>query len=242
MPRKHTRTHWVVLLGPPGCGKGTQAGRLSAELRIPAISTGELLRRECQSGSPLGRAVQSVLASGRLVSDDLINQVVASRLLEHDCRNGCILDGYPRTLSQARFLDGVLAGSQKCRPAVFDFQISSEEIVARLDRRRQCAQCGRIFSVDPDTHPAELVCESDGFPLVRRVDDNPETVRERLHQHARNTTELVRYYRDQDYHPIRATRSPVDICEELLNILAANWSTPVLSRAAAVRAEASFSA
>jgi adenylate kinase len=232
MPRKHAQGQFVVFLGPPGSGKGTQAARLSSELGIPAISTGEMLRRECRSGSPLGRAVQSVLASGQLVGDDLMNQVVASRLREPDCRYGCILDGYPRTIAQARFLDRLLTGMRKRRPLIFEFEIPADEIVERLNRRRQCAECGRIFSVEPDRVGAELVCERDGSPLVQRSDDNPETVRERLRQHERNAAELLQYYRDQDYHRIGAARAADKICDELLNVLAANWSTPVLSRAA----------
>jgi adenylate kinase len=242
MPRKHTQFQVVVFLGPPGSGKGTQATRLSAELGIPAISTGEMLRRECRSGSPLGRAVQSILASGQLVHDELMNQVVASRLRERDCRAGCILDGYPRTISQARFLDGLLAGLQKRRPLVFDFEISADEIVARLSRRRHCADCGRTFSVNPDSSGTGLVCEKDGSPLVQRSDDNAETVRERLRLHERNAADLLQYYRGQDYHAICATRAPHEVCDELLNIIAANWSTPMLSRAAAVQSQAELRA
>lgn len=236
MPRTHTRCQFVIFLGPPGSGKGTQAARLSAELLIPAISTGDLLRREIRSGSTLGRRVQGVLDSGRLVGDDLMNQVVASRLREQDCHSGCILDGYPRTLSQARFLDGLLIEWQKPRPVVFDFEVSCDEIIARLSCRRVCSECGRIFSIERDTNPAGAVCERDGSALVQRSDDQPGTVRERLRQYERNAAELARYYRDQDCHRICATRSPEDICDELLNVLAANWSTPALGRAATVSA------
>jgi len=242
MPRKHAQIPTVIFLGPPGSGKGTQAARLSNELGIPAISTGEMLRRECRSGSPLGRAVQSILSSGQLVSDELMNQVVASRLRERDCRAGCILDGYPRTVAQARFLDTLLGGLQMRRPIVFDFEISCEEIVGRLSRRRQCAECGRIFSVEPEKAAEKLTCERDGSPLVERADDNPDTVRERLRQHERNAAELVHYYRDQDYHRICATRGADEICDELLNLVADSWPMPMVSRAAAVPLPASLRA
>jgi adenylate kinase len=201
-----------------------------------------MLRRECRSGSPLGRAVQNVLATGQLVGDDLMNQVVASRLRERDCRSGCILDGYPRTISQAHFLDSLLAKWQKRRPVIFDFEISADEIVGRLSRRRYCSECGRICSVEPDSGAERLLCERDGSPLLQRSDDNPETVRERLRLHERNAADLVRYYRDQDYHAIRATGAPDGICDELLNILAANWPAPMLSRAAAMHAQAGLGA
>jgi adenylate kinase len=233
MPRLHTRSQVIILLGPPGSGKGTQATRLSAELQIPAISTGEMLRRECQSGSPLGNAVKTVLASGQLVNDALVNQVVDSRLRNCDCDPGCILDGYPRTVSQARFLDNLLRSLHKRPPLVFDFEISSGEIIARIGRRRQCTECGRIFSIDSETGVDQLVCDRDGAALIQRADDNREVIRERLWQYERNAAQLIRYYRSQDYHPISAAREAEEISDELLNILAANWPTPILSRAAA---------
>ncbi|MBV9759756.1 MAG: nucleoside monophosphate kinase [Acidobacteriaceae bacterium] len=233
MPRKQTRCQYVILLGAPGSGKGTQAGRLSMELGIPAISTGDLLRRECRSGSALGRRVQGMLDAGQLVDDDVMNQLVASRLQERDCHHGCILDGYPRTAAQAQFLDALLARMRKPKPLVFDFVISTEELVSRLSRRRVCPECGRIFSIDQEHGPARTQCERDGGLLEQRSDDKPETIRERLRQHERNAVELVNYYRDRDYHRLCATRPPQDVCEELLNTLAANWSTPALARAAA---------
>jgi adenylate kinase len=125
----------IVLLGPPGCGKGTQAARLSTCLGIPAISTGEILRHECESGSALGQAVEEVLQSGRLVSDGLMNQVVASRLRQFDCAHGCILDGYPRTAAQARFLDRLLRRLDMPSPVVLEFFLPAEEIVKRLSSR-----------------------------------------------------------------------------------------------------------
>lgn len=212
----------IILLGPPGSGKGTQAFRLSAELGIPAVSTGEMLRAECQSGSTLGRAVKKVLASGQLVSDRLINQVVTNRLRQSDCLNGCILDGYPRTVSQARFLDSLLQTLNTTEAIIFDFEVQPEEIVARVGRRRQCPQCSRIFGVqDPSV---ESFCDRDGSRLVQRADDNPTTVRERLRLYARNAGELVDYYQLRDYHRISATRAPEQIADELLAFLPLRWS------------------
>lgn len=229
----------IVFLGPPGSGKGTQAARLSAALGIPAISTGEMLRRECQSGSSLGKAVQSVLAAGQLVSDDLINQVVASRLAQGDCEPGCILDGYPRTISQARFLNRLLTNLRMRRPVVFGFEIEGEEVVERLSRRRQCAECGRIFSLNGSAETAEF-CDADGAKLVQRADDNAETVRERLKLYQMNAGPLLRYYRRKDYHRIHATGTPEAISDELLGILERRASAAAAGTAAQARIPAKY--
>jgi adenylate kinase len=215
----HRRGKVVILLGPPGSGKGTQAARLSAALGIPAISTGEMLRRECQSGSSLGKAVQNTLASGQLVSDDVMNQVVAGRLGQEDCRRGCILDGYPRTVTQARFLRQLLRSLNMSRPAVFNFEIECEDVIARLSRRRQCAECGRIITVDANSRAAELVCDRDGSRFVERADDSPATIRERLKLYQQNAGELTGYYAKHDLHGIRATGTPEQISDEVVGIL-----------------------
>lgn len=210
------RRNVIVLLGPPGCGKGTQAACLSPVLRIPSISTGELLRCECRSGSTLGKAVRSVLDSGRLVTDDLINQIVARRLSESDCRRGCILDGYPRTGVQARFLDTLLDDLKIPRPIVFQFEIECEDIVARLGRRRQCPKCGQISSA-LDT--GDSFCASDGTKLTQRADDNPETIRERLRLYEQNAGELIQYYADKGLCLIRAMGEPAEISRNILRLL-----------------------
>lgn len=215
----------IILLGPPGSGKGTQALRLSAELGIPAVSTGEMLRSECQSGSTLGRAVKKVLASGQLVGDELINQVVANRLRQLDCEGGSILDGYPRTVSQARFLDSLLETLHTAEAIVFHFDIHPEEIVSRVSRRRQCPQCARIFSVDAP-RAAESFCDRDGSRLVKRADDKPATVRERLRLYAQNAGDLIGYYESRDYHRISAARAPEQISDELLSFLPLRWPAP----------------
>ena len=216
----------IVFLGPPGSGKGTQADRLSSALSIPAISTGEMLRRECRSGSAIGRAVQQIIASGQLVSDDLINRAVANRLRQQDCEGGCILDGYPRTVPQARYLEKFLRMLNVPAPVVFDFEIPSEEIVSRLSRRRQCDECGRIFTLAATD--ASLLCDRDGSRLVQRADDDPDTIRQRLRIYRKNAAKLIRYYQTRDYHPICATRTPAQICDDLLNVLALETSAAVL--------------
>src|ERR1700761_2196646 len=135
MPNQSTL---IILLGPPGAGKGTQAARLSSALGVPAISTGEMLRQSVQSRSELGKLVESAMASGQLVSDELMNQVVADRVRRNDCQSGCILDGYPRTVAQARFLEGELNRLEMPEPIVFNLDLQIEKVIRRLSRRRQC--------------------------------------------------------------------------------------------------------
>ena len=223
----HRRGRVIILLGPPGSGKGTQAARLSLALRIPSISTGEILRRERDSGSSLGKAVQSILASGQLVSDDLVNEVVARRLGREDCARGCILDGYPRTVPQARFVQQLLRNLKMPRPVVFDFEIEPKDVIARLSRRRQCASCGRIVTVE-DGPSAEPVCDRDGSKLVQRADDNPATIRERLKLYKQNAGELTGFYRNREVYRICAGRTPEQVSDELLGILGQRASAAVV--------------
>jgi adenylate kinase len=226
----------IVFLGPPGSGKGTQAARLSSELHIPAVSTGNMLRRECNSGSALGNAVKSILASGQLVGDDLMNQVVDQRLRQYDCEAGCILDGYPRTVAQARYLDGLLDTLGRPRPMVFDFEIAAEEIVRRLSCRRVCVECGRTIAIDADRADRLVVCERDGSRMLQRTDDNATSIRQRLRLYQRNAGPLVRHYRNGNYRRVCASRSADEVCQDLLSRLAGEWSAPVLRRAATASA------
>jgi adenylate kinase len=216
--------HVVILLGPPGAGKGTQSARLSTALGIPAISTGEILRSECQSGSDLGREVETVLARGELVDDQTMNELVTRRLRESDCARGCILDGYPRTIAQARYLDNL----NFAVPRIFDFIVSARDVIARLGGRKYCPECGQTFST-------AQVCSSDGSALIQREDDKPAVIRERLRVYRRNMDKLVRFYQSRDYHPIHATRAPDMVFQELLRLLDAGRSVrnSILTRSGA---------
>jgi adenylate kinase len=177
-------------------------------LGIPAISTGEILRLECQSGSDLGREVEAVLARGELVDDSVINELVTRRLRERDCAHGCILDGYPRTIAQARYLENL----NFAEPRIFDFIVSARDVISRLGGRKYCPGCGQTFS-------ASQVCSQDGLALIQREDDKPAVIRERLRVYRRNMGKLVRFYRSKDYHPIHATRAPDMVFQELLRLL-----------------------
>ena len=204
----------VILLGPPGAGKGTQAERLSASLNIPTISTGEILRQECRSGSALGREVKSLLDAGALVSDELVQEIVAQRLTKPDCAHGCILDGFPRTAAQARFLDRFLAGSAFPAPIVFDLAIDPKILIERLGSRRQCPACARTYHITPG---ASTQCSHDGTELIVRADDQPATVRHRLEVYAKSTSEVVRFYQSRaGYRRVDASQPVETLAESLL--------------------------
>jgi adenylate kinase len=223
-------TNVLVLLGPPGSGKGTQAARLAQEMGCVPISTGELLRREVDSGSEIGQQVHNLLAAGLLVGNDLMNAVVTKRIADDDCARGCILDGYPRTLEQARFLDHLLRSKGIEEPVVLDFVVSPETVIERLSLRRQCPHCGKIYGAEFDVYGKDLLCEDDGTPLVRRSDDNPQTIRERLTIYETNSHELVAFYRPRRYFAVDAMRSPDEISLQLLTLMhsiAARKSTVV---------------
>ena len=209
----------IVLLGPPGAGKGTQADRLSSALGIPTISTGEMLRQECRSGSPLGAQVEKLLNSGQLVKDELIQEVVAQRLAQPDCSEGCILDGFPRTAVQARFLDQLLNSLNFDGPAVIDLTIAPEELIARLSSRRQCPVCSRTFHC---VEGMSTFCPHDGSDLIIRADDQPATIRRRLQIYSENTSEIVRFYQHRRYHRVNATHSVEDITQKVLRVLGTN--------------------
>jgi adenylate kinase len=222
----------IILLGPPGAGKGTQAQRLASQLVIPAISTGEILRQECRSGSALGVQVQSPLAAGELVKDELIQEVMAERLTQPDCAPGCILDGFPRTAAQARFLDRFLAGSPFSAPIVFDLAIAPQILIDRLSARRQCPACARTFQL---VAGASNRCPHDAAELIVRNDDQPATIRRRLETYAENTSEIVRFYQNRGYYRLDASQPVEKITQKLLALLglvsgtASDSARPVLA-------------
>lgn len=222
-----SRGQVIILLGPPGSGKGTQGALLASLMEIPEVSTGEMLRRECHSGTNLGAVIGHLLSSGQLVPDDLVNQVVANRLCRGDCEVGCILDGYPRTVSQAQFLDGLLEELNMAPPIALDFQVDCDEIVSRLSRRYYCAVCGRTSSTT-SLGTAELICDQDGSQLLRRTDDNPASIRERLRLYEANAAAVVAYYRQKKYYEISASRPISEISHQVRGILQ-KVLTPVLN-------------
>jgi len=185
----------VILLGPPGSGKGTQAVLLAERTGAPHVSTGDILREHVAAGDELGRRVQAIMKAGQLVPDELVNQIVEERLSRPDCAGGCILDGYPRTLEQARLL-GELLERRGLKAVVVNLATDYEVIVARITARRQCPACGASYNLITNPPREDEVCDRDGTKLARREDDSEAVMRRRWEAYQRQTRPLLEYYRE----------------------------------------------
>lgn len=183
----------IILLGPPGAGKGTQAQFISKEYDIPQISTGDMLRAAIKEGSELGKQAKDVMNAGGLVSDDLIINLVQERIAKPDCVNGCILDGFPRTIPQAQ----ALADANVTIDHVIEISVPDDEIVKRLSGRRQHAGSGRVYHIDHNPPKQEGIDDVTGEPLIQREDDKESTIRERLATYHEQTSTLVGFYQDK---------------------------------------------
>jgi adenylate kinase len=209
----------LLLFGPPGSGKGTQSGKISHWLGIPAISTGDMLREEIKAGTALGKAAKSIMAGGGLVGDDLVNRMLAQRVTQPDCEHGFLLDGYPRTVDQAEYLDQVLAELQLKSPIVLHLDVPMDALVGRLTSRRQCPSCKRIYNLLHQPPKKAGICDDDGTPLITRKDDSEDVVTERIRTYDDVTRPVLAYYQDRKYYQIRGDRSPSYIFEEITGIL-----------------------
>jgi len=187
----------VVLLGPPGAGKGTQAKLLEKPYGIPHISTGEILRHAIAKGSRLGKEAARYMNQGCLVPDPLILDIVHERLLQSDCVPGYILDGFPRTLAQVHRLDDLLDEMQQPLDAVVSLEVRLEMFVQRLSARRVCPSCGGVFNLLTTPPRTEGVCDSCGGPLTQRSDDVEDTIQKRFLIYRQETSDIKRFYRHQ---------------------------------------------
>ena len=213
------RSH-LVLLGPPGAGKGTQAGRLSHQLSIPHISTGDILRDEVQRGSELGLKAKGLMDKGQLVPDDVMVGIVRDRIGGSDCTSGFILDGFPRSLPQATGLEGLNGDIPPLLAVSLDVPL--DEVVKRLGQRRTCRKCKTMFHKSLNPPKVEGVCDTCGGELYQREDDQKEVIQARLKVYQRETEPLLAYYRDRDaLVEVDGTGSAEEVFERLLEGLGA---------------------
>jgi len=184
----------LILLGPPGAGKGTQAKRLIERYGIPQISTGDILRAAVRDGTDLGRKAKQYMDAGKLVPDEVVIGIIEERLQQPDCAKGFILDGFPRTVAQADALNRVLANLGQAIDHVVSIEVPDEELVERLTGRRTCRGCGAMYHVKFSPPKAQGVCDKCGGELYQRDDDREETIRARLKVYHEQTAPLVEYY------------------------------------------------
>jgi adenylate kinase len=187
--------------------------------KIPSISTGDMLRAEIAEQSPLGLEAQSIIVAGGLVPDALVNRMLASRIERSDCVCGFMLDGYPRTVEQAEFLDQLLADRKLPAPLVIHLDVPADVLVGRMVSRRQCSNCGRMYNVLSMRPKRDGVCDDDGAPLVVRKDDREDVIRERLRTYEQVTRPVLNHYPSDRYFQISGDRSSAYIFEEITDIL-----------------------
>jgi len=215
----------VILLGPPGAGKGTQARQIVDRYGVPQISTGDLLRDNVARGTELGIEAKAIMARGELVPDELMYGIVASRLREADCERGFVLDGFPRTASQAGWLDAFLEKEffdklEKCQPVVIQLLVDYTQLLLRLAGRRSCPTCGRLYNIHLQPPLVDELCDVDESKLVIRNDDREEVITERLATYERQTKPVADYYRVQRrLVAINADRPIEDVTAQIFGVI-----------------------
>jgi adenylate kinase len=187
----------LVLVGPPGAGKGTQAQFIAAQFAIPKISTGDIFRANVSQGTDLGVTAKKYMDAGDLVPDEVTNAMVHERLKEDDASDGFLLDGFPRTVPQATTLDGMLGDMGSALDVVLELVVDDEEVIRRLSGRRTCRSCGHIWHVDFDPPTRDGICDHCGGELFQRDDDKPDTVQHRLDVYAEQTAPLIAFYAEK---------------------------------------------
>jgi adenylate kinase len=210
----------VIFLGPPGAGKGTQAARLAAYLRVPRISTGDMLREAIAARTPLGQKVGPIMEKGGLVPDDLLIGIIQERLLKPDCARGYILDGFPRTLPQAEGFEHMSQGDVNAQVIVFNVDVPRAELLRRLSGRRWCPTCQATYHVDNNPPRDDCRCDREGTTLIQREDDKETAVARRLAEYDAATAPLIDYYRGRSrFHDINGYRPVDSVFDELKDIV-----------------------
>ncbi len=214
------RAQALIFLGAPGAGKGTQAREVSSDRGIPQISTGDILRAAVKKGTPLGQAAKAKMEAGQLVPDDIVCGIVEERIGEPDCNSGFILDGFPRTIPQAEFVDRMLESKGRGHPQVVNIAVDEDVLLKRLTGRRTCSVCGEIYNVYFSPPKVEGVCDKDGGKLLERADDNEQTIRQRLVAYENQTRPLIDRYRQKNLlHEVDGNRDPEAIAKDIIGFL-----------------------
>jgi len=214
------RSQALIFLGAPGAGKGTQAREVSKHFSIPQISTGDMLREAVRNRSPLGLAAKAKMDAGELVPDELVCRLVEQRIGQPDCQRGFILDGFPRTLAQAEFVDRMLQAKGRGNPLVLDIKADRDLLLKRLTGRRTCSLCGELYNVYLNPPRVDSVCDKDGGRLLQRADDSEETIRQRLAAYEKQTSPLIDYYQSKGLlQEVDGNRRPEFIAKELIDFL-----------------------
>lgn len=212
----------IIMLGAPGAGKGTQAKKIAAKYEIPHISTGDIFRANIKEGTELGKKAKTYMDQGLLVPDELTCDLVVDRIKQDDCKNGFILDGFPRTIPQAEALDAALSKMGEKMDYAIDVDVPDENIVRRMGGRRVCLNCGATYHIVSIPTKVEGICDKCGSEVVLRDDDKPETVQKRLSVYHEQTQPLIDYYNKQGIlKTVNGTRPLEEVFADIVTILGA---------------------
>ena len=210
----------MIFLGLPGAGKGTQAKKVSAKYNIPHIATGDIFRSAIKNETELGRKAKSYIDKGELVPDEVTIGIVRNRLKDDDCSDGCILDGFPRTVNQADALTEIMDDLDKELDLALYIKVAEEELIKRLSGRRVCDECGATYHVEFNPPEKAGICDKCGGELIQRSDDKEETVKNRIEVNKKKTDKLVDYYQDKDIlHVIESSGGIDEVFHKIVSVI-----------------------
>jgi adenylate kinase len=210
----------LILLGPPGAGKGTQAQRIVERYHVPQVSTGDILRKAVKEGTVLGKKAKAFMDQGQLVPDQVVIDIIDERLRASDCNPGFILDGFPRTIAQAEALQPILAKMGRSIDHVINIEVDTEELVRRLTGRRTCKNCGAMFHIFFHPPKADGICDRCSGTLYQREDDQEKTIRIRLNEYQKQTAPLIQYYQlKNSLRSIQGVGGQEEIFERIIRLL-----------------------